>query len=72
MTIRDEDIEVSVIPTRGADNQRTKQAVKIRHIATGEIVTASQANSRFVNLMHAKVELEKKLKGKEIGSKTSQ
>lgn len=64
MPFRDDEIEISFYKSRGPGGQKknvTESAVRVRHIPTGLIVTATESRSQHRNKAAALEELERRL-----------
>jgi protein subunit release factor A len=64
MPFRDDELEISFYKSRGPGGQKknvTESAVRVRHLPTGLVVTASESRSQHRNKAAALEELERRL-----------
>ena len=64
MPFRDDEIDISFYKSRGPGGQKknvTESAVRVRHIPTGIVVTATESRSQHRNKAAALEELERRL-----------
>ena len=64
MPFRDDELEISFYKSRGPGGQKknvTESAVRVRHIPTGIVVTATESRSQHSNKAAALEELERRL-----------